>query len=92
MFVLVTFDISSDRIRYRAVKVLKGFGVRVQKSVFECSGLTEKHYLEMKDRLEALIDQRTDSVRYYSICKACVGNVEFSGKGSAPTEKSFETV
>ena len=41
MFFLVCFDISDDRIRYRTVKVLKGFGKRVQKSVFECGGLGE---------------------------------------------------
>jgi len=92
MFLLVAFDISDDRIRYKAVKVLKGFGTRVQKSVFECPALTEKQYLEMKDRLEALVDHRTDSVRYYILCRGCIGNVEWTGVGSPPDERSFATV
>jgi CRISPR-associated protein Cas2 len=33
---VVTYDISDDRERYRIDKVLKGYGFRVQKSVFEC--------------------------------------------------------
>lgn len=92
MFVLVSFDISDDRIRYRAVKLLKGFGVRVQKSVFECPGLNERQYLELKDRMEAVVDLRTDSVRYYILCKGCIGNVEWTGLGSPPEGKEFETV
>ena len=90
MFVLVSFDISSNKVRYRAVKALKGFGVRVQKSVFECAGLTEQKYLQTKDRLDGLIDRRTDSVRYYLLCRGCIGNVEWSGTGAGPVEKSFE--
>lgn len=92
MFVLVSFDISDDRIRYRAVKLLKGFGVRVQKSVFECPALSERQYLELKDRMEAVVDQRTDSVRYYILCKGCIGNVEWTGLGCPPEGKEFETV
>ncbi len=32
----VVYDITSDRERRRVDKVLKGYGFRVQKSVFEC--------------------------------------------------------
>lgn len=32
----VAYDISSDKERTRVHKVLKGFGLSVQKSVFEC--------------------------------------------------------
>lgn len=84
MFYLVCFDISDDRIRYRAVKVLKGFGTRVQKSVFECPDLTEKKFLRLKDRLEGLIDFTTDSVRYYRQCRGCLGECELSGIGESP--------
>ena len=56
MFYIICFDISSDRARYHAVKAIKGYAGRVQKSVFECSDLTEKQLLTLKDKLEALID------------------------------------
>ncbi|WP_462271521.1 CRISPR-associated endonuclease Cas2 [Desulfobacter sp.] len=35
MFFLVCLDIVDNRVRYRVVKIRKGYGTRVQKSVFE---------------------------------------------------------
>ena len=32
----VVYDIASNRERYRVDRILKGYGFRVQKSVFEC--------------------------------------------------------
>ncbi|QCQ23215.1 CRISPR-associated endonuclease Cas2 [Desulfoglaeba alkanexedens] len=92
MFYVVAFDISDDRTRYRAVKVLKAFGYRVQKSVFECPDLTEKRFLRLKDRLEALIDFTTDSVRYYRQCRACLDDCEVSGLGELPEVKDYKVV
>lgn len=92
MFFLICFDISDDKVRYRVVKALKGYGIRVQKSVFECSDLTEKRFLKLKDYLEGLIDETTDSVRYYRLCRNCLKNVEFSGLGQVPEIKKFEIV
>ncbi|MDY6909214.1 MAG: CRISPR-associated endonuclease Cas2 [Thermodesulfobacteriota bacterium] len=92
MFYVVAFDISDDRTRYRAVKVLKAFGYRVQKSVFECPDLTEKRFLTLKDRLEALIDFTTDSVRYYRQCRGCLDDCEVSGLGELPEVKDYKVV
>jgi CRISPR-associated protein Cas2 len=92
MFYVVSFDISDDRIRYRVVKVLKAYGYRVQKSVFECPDLTEKRFLTLKDRLEALIDATTDSVRCYRQCRGCLSDFEFSGVGEEPEVRKFGVV
>ena len=89
MFCLICFDIVDDRVRYRVVKALKSHGVRVQKSVFECTGLTEERFLKLKSVLEDLIDHTQDSVRYYFICKGCLGRVEFSGTGEVPNADKF---
>jgi len=89
VFYLVSFDVSDDKIRYRVAKLLKGYGQRVQKSVFECPRLTEKKFLTLKDRLEALIDFTTDSVRYYRQCSACLKDAEVSGLGECPDEKEY---
>ncbi|MBN2694673.1 CRISPR-associated endonuclease Cas2 [bacterium] len=34
---VVIYDITCDKERYRVDKILKGFGFRIQKSVFECT-------------------------------------------------------
>lgn len=92
MFFLVCFDIADDRIRYRVVKVLKGYGQRVQKSVFECGDLTEERFLNMKSDIEAFIDEGEDSVRYYLLCKGCLRRVEHSGIGRSPDAADFRVV
>ncbi|MBV6518657.1 MAG: CRISPR-associated endonuclease Cas2 [Candidatus Brocadia sp.] len=49
----VVYDITSDAERERVDKVLKGFGFRVQKSVFECR-LNKRGRDELIGRLEGL--------------------------------------
>lgn len=92
MFYLVSFDIVDDRVRYRAVKILKEYGVRVQKSVFECSRLSEKQLLRLKHRLEDRIDHGEDSVRYYPLCRDCLAKVERSGIGCLPAIQNFKVI
>ncbi|PIP45573.1 MAG: CRISPR-associated endonuclease Cas2, partial [Deltaproteobacteria bacterium CG23_combo_of_CG06-09_8_20_14_all_51_20] len=67
MFYLVCFDIVDDSSRQKVAKALKGYGTRVQKSVFECPELTEKQFLKLKEKMEGLIDSGEDSVRYYRL-------------------------
>ncbi len=92
MFFLVSFDIVDDPARARVVKVLKEYGTRVQKSVFECPGLTESRFVTMKNRIEELIDMGEDSVRYYSLCRTCLAKVEFAGTGRGPDQEEFRVV
>ena len=92
MFYLVAFDISDDRKRYKCVKTLKAFGVRVQKSVFECSDLSERRFLKLKTALEKIIDHTTDTVRYYRLCADCIEKVEVSGLGDLPDISSVRIV
>lgn len=81
-----------DRARARAAKVLKAYGQRVQKSVFECPKLGEEKFLKLKNRLEELIDSAEDTVRYYFICKGCIEKMEFSGIGEAPDAGAYRIV
>lgn len=76
----VCFDIVSDKIRYRAVKILLKYGTRVQKSVFECL-LDDRQFLQLKSALEKVIKFDQDSVRYYLLCKNCARNITISGLG-----------
>jgi CRISPR-associated protein Cas2 len=92
MFYLVCFDIVDDKTRQRIVKILKGNGLRVQKSVFECSDLTEEKYIKLKAKIDDIIDHTEDNVRFYRLCKNCVAEVEFSGQGAAPDVTSFKVV
>jgi CRISPR-associated protein Cas2 len=86
MFVVVAYDIVDDKIRRHLVKVLKNYGRRVQKSVFECR-IDDRQYLKMRREIEKLIDFEADSVRYYLLCQRCVGNIEFAGWGAVQEDE-----
>jgi CRISPR-associated protein Cas2 len=92
LFFLVCFDIVSDRKRYRVVKILKEYGFRVQKSVFECSRINEEQFLKMKHRIEERIDHGVDTVRYYFICRQCLSKMEFSGVGETAKILDYKVV
>ena len=74
------------------VKVLCGYGRRVQKSVFECRQLTEKQFLEMKHRIDDLIDQQEDTVRFYFLCQGCLRRVEWIGINDTLFKLAYEVV
>lgn len=91
MYVLVSYDIVEDRTRNRVFKFLKDFGTPVQKSVFECD-LSMGELQKMIKGIERLIDVKSDKVRYYSLCKQCVGRVVISGWGDIKEDEGFEVV
>ncbi len=92
MFYLVCFDIVDNRMRRQTVKVIENYGCRVQKSVFECPGLTEEQFIKMKTRIEDCIDHTEDNVRYYHICRGCVRRIENSGVTLITDQEAFRVV
>lgn len=92
MFFMVCFDITNDKIRYRAVKVLKKYGLRVQKSVFECPGITEAAFQKMRAELASVINHDEDSVRYYFLCRGCVERIRLDGTGMLLDERRFRVI
>jgi len=73
---------------------LKEYGYRAQKSVFECSRLSEEQFLKMKHRIEEHmhIDHGEDTVRYYYICQQCLAKMEFSGTGELPANLDYKVI
>ncbi len=71
MMVLITYDVNTEtsvgRKRLRQVaKLCEDYGQRVQHSVFECL-VDPVQLLELRGRLEGVIDPKKDSLRYYNI-------------------------
>ena len=92
-FVVVTYDISDSKRLYRVAKEMKNWGVRVQKSVFECL-LSESDYLKMRKNIERLIKKEVDSIRLYILCKKCIERIEYIGATPPPLKKEedFEII
>jgi len=76
-FVVVVYDISSDRRRTKLHNVLLDYGTPVQYSVFECL-LDEEGLARMKRAVGKAIRPRVDRVRYYYLCQTCLEKVEIT--------------
>ncbi|MXY99539.1 CRISPR-associated endonuclease Cas2 [Candidatus Poribacteria bacterium] len=80
MFYVISYDIPDNQRRNRLAKVLKGFGSRVQYSVFEAH-LTQSQFEQMKQAVNSVINSDEDAVRYYALCSACVERIEVPAVG-----------
>ena len=73
MYILITYDVQTEtragqqRLR-RVARVCQDYGQRVQNSVFECI-LTEVQLVELKHKLQQIIDATNDSIRIYYLNK-----------------------
>ena len=84
--VLITYDVdttsSTGKRRLRRVaKECVNYGRRVQNSVFECL-LTEAQFVLLRSKLESLIDDQIDSVRFYFLGKNWNNRIEYIGKNT----------
>ena len=82
---VVAYDIPNDRRRTKVHKALCGFGEWTQYSLFECH-LTDKQLVSLRGKLDKLLKPEEDSVRFYSMCAACVSKTETVGS-EKPAEK-----
>jgi CRISPR-associated protein Cas2 len=82
-FLVVAYDIVSDRRRARLVKVLSGYGVRVNYSVFECR-LRAAAIRELKGKIAKIVT-RDDSVLFYELCRHCETKVDSQGWREVPS-------
>jgi len=64
VFYLVCYDVVLDRRRNKVAHILEGYGMRVQKSVFECV-LTPDQREMLNKKLTKYIDADEDQVRFY---------------------------
>lgn len=84
MFLLVSYDIPSDKRRLKVMNALKDHGKRVQYSVFECK-LTALQVRALQERLRKVIEPEEDDVRFYFLCETCVEKMRRLGR---PREKA----
>lgn len=77
---VVAYDIAEPRRLNKVAKVLKDYGTRVQKSIFEVT-VDARVFTEMKGRIEAEIEASEDGVKYFPLCEKCAGTLEIIGQG-----------
>jgi CRISPR-associated protein Cas2 len=83
MLILVTYDVSTvhrsghRRLR-RVAQACEDYGVRVQKSVFECQ-VGQKEWVLLRDRLLGEIKADQDSLRFYYLDEKAAQRIEHHG-------------
>ena len=83
MLILVTYDVATvetagkRRLR-RVAQACEDYGVRVQKSVFECQ-VGQKEWVLLRDRLLREVKAEEDSLRFYFLDEKAVKRTEHHG-------------
>lgn len=85
MLVLVTYDVSTiekagQRRLRRVAQACEDYGLRVQKSVFECQ-VGQKEWVLLRDRLLGEIKPEEDSLRFYFLDEKASQRIEHHGVG-----------
>jgi len=80
MITLITYDITEPYRLNKLREFLKDFGLRTQKSVFECE-IDGEGLRMIRKYCKNHLDLATDSVRIYRICTRCLKKVIITGQG-----------
>jgi CRISPR-associated protein Cas2 len=81
-FYIVVYDIPCDKRRRKIATLLKGYGQRVQYSVFECV-LPDAKYRELQNRLKPRLNFAEDNIRFYPLSQHTRHRVETWGNSPA---------
>lgn len=88
MFTVISYDVVEDKQRTKLLKLLRGYGVHVQYSVFECD-LSAEQLVQLKGEIRQLIDQHTDSVRIYRLDAAAIKRIAVLGLGQVSIQPTY---
>lgn len=78
IFLVVAYDISSNRKRKKVSDILEEYGLRINKSVFEVKA-TASEIKTIKAGIGKLIKKKSDSVLFYYLCRECILKNEYLG-------------
>lgn len=73
-FVVVAYDITATKRRNKVVSILEKYGIRSNKSVFECM-LTESQLAKVIESIGSIILPAKDNVIYYRLCLDCYSKI-----------------
>ncbi len=88
MLVLITYDVSTitqdgRRRLNKVAKACKDFGLRAQKSIFECE-IDPAQWILLRQRLLNIINEQEDSLRFYFLGSNWQRRVEHHGSNPPP--------
>ena len=82
LLTVVCYDIGDKRRRTRVVRVLEGYGLRVQESIFEC-WLCPQQFRQLQAKLDSLIHRKYDRIGFYGLTPDDRRDTILLGQGSS---------
>ncbi len=76
----IIYDIADAKRLNKVAKILKDYGVRMQKSKFEAE-LSDSDFYKLQTSIGRVINPVEDGVKYFPLCQKCVVKTEVIGKG-----------
>lgn len=77
---VVSYDISSNKLRNKLAKLLEEYGIRVQYSVFECN-LKPAEYKKLEENIiKTMAGSNEGNIRIYAICRDCKEKINAIGE------------
>jgi CRISPR-associated protein Cas2 len=89
--VYLCYDIADPGRLRRVAKAAEQAGLRVQKSVFECS-LNADELLALRQRLASLTEPTEDRLLYQPLCPTCRAQIQWQGIQPAPEHAAYWVV
>lgn len=86
MLHLVAYDICQPKRLRLVAKTCEDYGVRIEKSVFECD-LPEDRYAAFWKALLRVIDPEEDALVSYRICQSCAAGIQSAGTVRRPPKR-----
>lgn len=83
LFYVIAYDIADNRRRYRVVKAIEKYGVRINYSVYECM-VTPAQLEKIQQKISRLIEKQEDTVVYYPICMNCFTKIIYQPESRKP--------
>jgi CRISPR-associated protein Cas2 len=87
----VCYDIAHPKRLRRVAESTEDSGLRVQKSVFECS-LNADEWLALRARLGALVNGDEDRLMYQPVCDNCRRRIAWQGLQPSPEHQPYWVV
>jgi CRISPR-associated protein Cas2 len=96
MELLLTYDVDTtspegERRLRRVAKICEGYGIRVQKSVFEIV-CNEAQRVLLEHKLAEVINAAADSIRLYTLPKHTLEDVRHLGSGAHPLHRGDQII
>lgn len=86
---MVCYDISSPKRLRLIAKTIENYGLRIQKSFFQCEMDKSKMY-ELKKAVLRIMDLDEDRFYVYPLCEDCSKKAKTDGDGVVIKLESFE--